>query len=69
MQFQTNYYPGILADIVGTHARYYAQAWSFGSAFEAKVSADLASFLINRFSCRFNCSIRLLQSIQQGDSG
>jgi ribosomal protein S18 acetylase RimI-like enzyme len=47
MQFQTNYYPGILADIVGTHARYYAQAWSFGSAFEAKVSADLASFLIN----------------------
>ena len=47
MQFESDYYPGILADIVGAHARYYAQAWSFGSAFEAKVGTDLASFLVN----------------------
>lgn len=47
MRFETNYYPGILADIVGTHARYYAQAWSFGAKFEAKVATDLAGFLIN----------------------
>ena len=29
MQFDSQYYPGIIADILGAHARYYAQAWSF----------------------------------------
>lgn len=52
MQFDTSYYPGILADIVGAHARYYAQAWSFGAAFEAKVGADLAGFIVNRKPAR-----------------
>lgn len=47
MRFENTYYPGILADIVGSHARYYAQAWSLGLAFEAKVAADLAYFLVN----------------------
>jgi ribosomal protein S18 acetylase RimI-like enzyme len=52
MRFDVDYYPGILADIVGAHARYYAQAWSFGKAFEAKVAADLAGFLVNMNSKR-----------------
>jgi GNAT superfamily N-acetyltransferase len=47
MRFENSYYPGILADIVGAHARYYALNWSFGRAFEAKVAADLAYFLVN----------------------
>jgi len=47
MRFDVNYYPGVLGDIVGTHARYYAQAWSFGLAFEAKVGAEFAGFLVN----------------------
>lgn len=47
MRFDVNYYPGVLADIAGAHARYYAQAWSFGLGFEAKVAADLAGFLVN----------------------
>ncbi|MBI2256758.1 MAG: GNAT family N-acetyltransferase [Proteobacteria bacterium] len=47
MQFDQEYYPGIIADIVGAHARYYAQAWSFGMKFEAKVAADLAGFVLN----------------------
>lgn len=47
MRFDAGYYPGILADIAGAHARYYAQAWSFGHVFEAKVAADLAGFLVN----------------------
>ena len=47
MRFDHDYYPGVIADIMGTHARYYAQAWSFGKKFEAKVAADLASFVIN----------------------
>jgi GNAT superfamily N-acetyltransferase len=47
MRFDNQYYPGLIADILGAHARYYAQAWSFGLKFEAKVAADLASFLIN----------------------
>ncbi|MBL8710167.1 MAG: GNAT family N-acetyltransferase [Rhodospirillaceae bacterium] len=47
MRFENRYYPGILADIVGAHARYYAQAWSFDQNFEAKVAADFASFLVN----------------------
>ncbi|WP_374652686.1 GNAT family N-acetyltransferase [Dongia sp.] len=47
MRFDHEYYPGIIADILGTHARYYAQAWSFGMKFEAKVAADLAGFVLN----------------------
>ena len=47
MQFDHQYYPGIVADIVGAHARHYAQAWSFGMKFEVKVAADLAGFLLN----------------------
>lgn len=47
MQFDHQYFPGIVADIVGAHARYYAQAWSFGMKFEVKVAADLAGFVLN----------------------
>ena len=47
MRFDHEYYPGIVADILGAHARYYAQTWSFGVKFEAKVAADLASFVVN----------------------
>ena len=39
------YRPGALAAIVGLHARYYAQHWSFGLPFETKVGAELAEFL------------------------
>ena len=35
------YRPGALAAIVGLHARYYAQHWSFGLPVETKVGADL----------------------------
>lgn len=48
MQFDNQYYPGVIADILGAHARYYAQTWSFGVKFEAKVAADLAGFIVNR---------------------
>ena len=47
MRFDSHYYPGIVADILGAHARYYAQTWSFGLKFEAKVAADLAGFILN----------------------
>lgn len=47
MRFENSYYPGVLADIVAAHARYYALNWSFGQTFEAKVAADLAYFLVN----------------------
>lgn len=39
------YRPGALADIVGMHARYYAQDWNFGLAFETKVATELSEFL------------------------
>lgn len=47
MRFDMNYYPGALGDIIGTHARYYAQAWSFGLAFEARVGSELSNFMVN----------------------
>ena len=47
MRFDSQYYPGLVADILGAHARYYAQTWSFGLKFEAKVAADLAGFVLN----------------------
>lgn len=47
MRFDNQYYPGVIADIVGAHARYYAQTWSFGLKFEARVAADLAGFAVN----------------------
>ena len=40
------YRPGCLADIVACHARYYAENWRFGLAFEAKVAGELAAFAI-----------------------
>lgn len=46
MRFEHQYYPGIIADILGAHARYYAEHWSFGMKFEIKVAADIASFLL-----------------------
>lgn len=39
------YRPGALAGIVALHMRYYAGAWTFGLAFEAKVASELAEFL------------------------
>ena len=39
------YLPGILGWCVVEHGRYYANAWSFGSYFEAKVAAGLSDFL------------------------
>ena len=39
------YRPGIIADIVGLHARYYAKNWSFGAQFEALVAEELGHFV------------------------
>jgi ribosomal protein S18 acetylase RimI-like enzyme len=47
MRFDHDYYPGVIADILGAHARYYAESWSFGMKFEVKVAADLAGFVLN----------------------
>ncbi len=41
---ETGYCPGLIADCVGLHARYYAQSWGLGRAFEASVAAWLAEF-------------------------
>lgn len=46
------YRPGCIGDIVALHARYYAQAWKFDLAFEAKVAAELAAFLSSMDPCR-----------------
>lgn len=43
-----DYRPGVIADIVGLHARYYATHWSFGAPFEAKVAGELAAFVAAR---------------------
>ncbi len=43
MQFG-GYRPRCLADIVACHARYYAEHWGFGLAFEAKVAHELGAF-------------------------
>ncbi len=37
--------PGIIGDVVSLQARYYARHWGFGSYFEAKLAAELASFV------------------------
>lgn len=42
------YAPGLLARVVALHMAYYAPAWGFGRAFEAKVAGELAAFL-NRY--------------------
>lgn len=39
------YRAGALAAVVRLHADYYSRAWNFGVAFEAKVAAELGSFM------------------------
>ncbi|BBD40061.1 MULTISPECIES: GNAT family N-acetyltransferase [Aminobacter] len=39
------YRPGLIADIVGLHAVYYARDWGFGLPFEAKVASELSAFM------------------------
>jgi GNAT superfamily N-acetyltransferase len=48
VQIHSGYIPGAIGKVVELHATYYAQQWSFGLFFEAKVATNLASFL-NRF--------------------
>ncbi len=36
--------PGLLGDVVALQARYYAEAWRFGTFFEAKLARELAEF-------------------------
>ena len=40
------YRPGVVADIVGHHARYYAREFGFGARFETLVASELAAFVI-----------------------
>lgn len=40
------YRPGLLGRTVQMHATYYSRAVGFGSAFEARVAADMATFLL-----------------------
>ena len=40
--------PGLLGDVAAMHGRYYAAHWSFPTAFECKVSSEMAAFL-NRY--------------------
>ncbi len=39
------YRPGVIADIVGLHARYYARHFGFGVQFETLVASELAAFV------------------------
>src|SRR6202162_2266129 len=48
VQIHSGYIPGAIGSVVELHATYYAQQWSFGLFFEAKVAMNLASFR-NRF--------------------
>ncbi len=45
IQFTHGYRPGVIPDIVAAHMAYYAPAWGFGLAFEAKVATELSAFL------------------------
>jgi GNAT superfamily N-acetyltransferase len=36
--------PGLIGDVVALQARYYAEAWRFGTYFEAKVARGLGEF-------------------------
>lgn len=38
-------WPGLLGDVVAMHGRYYAANWQFPVVFEAKVAAEMGSFL------------------------
>ncbi len=42
------YVPGAIGRVVQMHARYYSEAWGFGSFFEAKVAHELGEF-VGRF--------------------
>lgn len=39
------YRPGAVGDIIALHARFYAEQWGFGPAFEAYVARDMQSLL------------------------
>jgi GNAT superfamily N-acetyltransferase len=41
---QRGWSPGLLGDVVALQARYYADAWGFGSFFEAKLAREMAEF-------------------------
>jgi GNAT superfamily N-acetyltransferase len=38
------FWPGLLGDVIALQARYYADAWKFGSFFEAKLARAMAAF-------------------------
>ncbi|RFU44894.1 helix-turn-helix domain-containing GNAT family N-acetyltransferase [Paraburkholderia sp. DHOC27] len=38
------YQPGCIGDVVGLHARFYAEHWGFGAFFEKRVATELAAF-------------------------
>jgi len=40
------YRPGVIADIVGHHALYYAREFGFGAKFEALVATELSAFVL-----------------------
>ncbi len=36
--------PGLVGDVVALQARYYAEAWGFGTYFEAKLAREMSEF-------------------------
>lgn len=56
------YTPGTLSDVIGAHMAYYAPAWGFGAAFEAKLAAEMGAFL-----ARFDPAWHLILTARQGD--
>ena len=38
------YAPGVIAEVVRLHMEYYAPAWGFGAAFEAKLAQEIGAF-------------------------
>lgn len=51
VEITDQYRPGVLAQVIGLHMDYYAQAWNFGAPFEAGVAAGMGEFF-GRFDSR-----------------
>ena len=62
MELVEGYRPGLLSGLVGLHLDYYARAWGFGLAFEAKVAREAALFLEE-----FDAARDLMLSVWEGD--
>ncbi len=59
------YYPGLVGDVVRTHAVYYASRWGLDRSFETEVGGELSAF-----AARFDPKRDLLLSARlEGDAG